>query len=109
MLRKPAAGEKLLGPDYLNQEIDRLSSMLHQTKEKLVQSGIAPTAVEIELTTQPFTTVTDGIIDQYNKKPYRMVVIGRKKKSKSEEFVLGDVSVKLIRALEGTAVLVVKS
>jgi nucleotide-binding universal stress UspA family protein len=38
-----------------------------------------------------------------------MVVIGRRKKSKSEEFVLGDVSVKLVRALEGNAVLVVKT
>jgi hypothetical protein len=28
--------------------------------------------------------------------------------SKAEEFVMGDVSIKLVRALEGTAVLVVK-
>ncbi len=38
-----------------------------------------------------------------------MVVIGRKRMSKAEEFVMGDVSVKLVRALEGAAVLVVTS
>jgi hypothetical protein len=35
-------------------------------------------------------------------------VIGRKKMSKTEEFVVGDTSIRLVRALEGTAVLVVK-
>ncbi len=38
-----------------------------------------------------------------------MVVIGRKRMSKAEEFVLGDPSIKLVRVLEGAAVLVVKS
>ena len=38
-----------------------------------------------------------------------MVVIGRKKMSKAEEFVLGDPSVKLVRALENTAIVVIKS
>jgi hypothetical protein len=38
-----------------------------------------------------------------------MVVIGRKDMSKAEEFVMGDASVKLIRELQGTAVLVIKS
>jgi hypothetical protein len=38
-----------------------------------------------------------------------MVVIGRKRMSKAEEFVMGDISIKLIRALENAAVLVVTS
>jgi hypothetical protein len=38
-----------------------------------------------------------------------MVVLGRKRMSKAEEFVLGDVGVKLVRALEGVAILVVKA
>lgn len=55
----------------------------------------------------PYHTVTDGIIDQFNKGRYSMVVIGRKTMSKAEEFVRGDVSVKLVRVLKGAAVLVV--
>ena len=57
----------------------------------------------------PFPTVTDGIIDRFKKHNYDMVVIGRKNMSKAEEFVLGDISVKLVRALGETAILVVKT
>ena len=37
-----------------------------------------------------------------------MVIIGRKRMSKAEEFVLGDISIKLVRALEGVAIVIVK-
>ena len=57
----------------------------------------------------PFPTVTDAIIDQFRKHKYDMVVIGRKNMSKAEEFVLGDISVKLVRALGETAILVIKT
>ena len=65
--------------------------------------------IETKMVTEPYATVADGIIDQCKKRAYDIVVIGRKRMSKAQEFVLGDVSVKLVRALEGTAVLVVKS
>lgn len=47
-------------------------------------------------------------MDEGNRGSFDMVVIGRKRMTKAEEFVLGDISVKLVRAL-GAAVLVVKS
>ena len=65
--------------------------------------------IDTEIVSDAYQTIADGIIDQINKRNYKMVIIGRKKMSKAEEFVMGDISVKLIRALEGTAVLVVKS
>ena len=52
--------------------------------------------------------ITDGIIDTFHKGSYNMVVVGRKRMSKAEEFVLGDPSVKLVRELSGTAIVVVK-
>ena len=64
-------------------------------------------AVKIKLIEDPYTTVAEGIIDQFKKGHYSMVVIGRKRMSKAEEFVKGDISVKLVRALTGAAVLVV--
>lgn len=36
-------------------------------------------------------------------------MIGREKTSKSEEFVLGDISIKPLRALQGTAIVVLKT
>jgi hypothetical protein len=38
-----------------------------------------------------------------------MVIIGRKRMTKAEEFVMGDVSVKLLRELEKMAILVVRT
>ena len=48
-------------------------------------------------------------MEQCRENHYDLVIIGRKRLSKAEEFVMGDVSIKLVRALEGTAVLVVKA
>ena len=76
---------------------------------RLIENGFKPDNVEINMVSEPYPTVADGIIDQFKKGKFDMVVIGRKKMSKAEEFVLGDVSVKLVRALQGAAVLVVKS
>ena len=83
--------------------------MLNEAKSKLVESGFHPDAIDTKLVTDPYPTITDGIIDQLKKGNYSPVVIGRKEMSKAEEFVLGDISVKLLRALENTAILVVKS
>jgi nucleotide-binding universal stress UspA family protein len=82
---------------------------LQKAKERLVEDGYAPNEIKIDLVTEPYPTIADGIIDQFHKGDYDMVVIGRKTMSKAEEFVLGDVCAKLIRALEGTAVLVVRT
>jgi nucleotide-binding universal stress UspA family protein len=62
----------------------------------------------VKIVPTPYPTVADGLIDQFVKGDFNMVVIGRKKKSKAEEFVLGDTSIRLVRTLEGTAILVVK-
>jgi nucleotide-binding universal stress UspA family protein len=98
-----------MGKKFAKEEQSRVLSFLQQAKDRLVEKGYDPNEIKTELVTKPYPTVADGIIDQFNKGDFDMVVIGRKTMSKAEEFVLGDVSAKLIRALEGTAVLVVRS
>ncbi len=107
--RKPSASEELMGKKFAEEEQNRVLSFLKKTKDRLVENGFNSNQVEIELATEPYQTIADGIIDQFHKGDFDMVVIGRKTMSKAEEFVLGDVSAKLIRALEGTAVLVVRT
>ncbi len=87
----------------------RYSLLLDKASETLIENGFDPNHIKIQMVTEPYQTIADGIIDQFKKGDYDMVVIGRKRMSKAEEFVLGDVSVRLVRALEGAAVLVVKS
>ncbi len=108
VFRKPSGGEELMGKKYMNQQPARHLKILEEAKGKLVQKGLFPENIEIKLVEKPYLTVSDGIIDLAIKIKPTMVIIGRKKMSKAEEFVLGDASIKLVRALEGLAILVVK-
>lgn len=107
--RQPSASEELMGKKFAKEEQTRVLSFLHEAKDRLVEYGYDPNEIKIDLVTEPYPTIADGIIDQFHKGDFDMVVIGRKTMSKAEEFVLGDVCAKLIRALEGTAVLVVRT
>ena len=109
VLIKPAAGDELMGKKFMKEQPVRIQKMLDQAKKSLVACGVSPSKIETEIVSEPCDTVADGIIEVFRKGDYRMVVVGRKKMSKAQEFVLGDPSVRLVRALEGTAILVVKS
>jgi nucleotide-binding universal stress UspA family protein len=108
VFRKPSGGEDLMGKKFMNQQPARYLSVLEDAKTQLINNGFFPDNIEIALITEPYPTVADGIIDQVRKLKPSMVIIGRKRMSKAEEFVMGDVSIKLVRALEGVAILVVK-
>jgi nucleotide-binding universal stress UspA family protein len=108
ILRQPYASEELMGENFIKSQPARMLMVLEQAKEKLVEQGFNPDQIEIKLVTDPYPTVADGIIDIFRKGNYNMVVIGRKRMSKAEEFVLGDISIKLVRALEGAAIMIVK-
>jgi nucleotide-binding universal stress UspA family protein len=109
ILRKPSAGEELMGKKFMKEQPERKLAALQKAKDRMVENGFNSDKIKIELVTETYATVSDGIIDQFSKSDYNMVVIGRKKMSKAEEFVLGDPSVKLVRALDGIAIVVVKS
>ncbi|MEJ2723367.1 MAG: universal stress protein [Deltaproteobacteria bacterium] len=107
--RKPTATEELMGKKFTEEQPARFTAMLEKAKDKLVERGYNPSTIEGRLVTDPYPTIAEGIIDQCKKNHYDMVIIGRKKMTKAEEFVLGDVSVKLLRALDRVGILVVKS
>lgn len=107
--RKPSSSEELMGKKFVDGQPSRMMAVLNSAKERLVEKGFNPQQIDTELIEQPYQTVADGIIDQVKKRNSDLVIIGRKRMSKAEEFVMGDISVKLVRALEGAAVLVVKS
>ena len=109
IFREPAAAEELMGEKFMKQQPLRYQQFLGKIRDKLVENGFDLNRIEIKLVTEGYATTTEGIIDQYHKGQYNMVVLGRKRMSKAEEFVLGDVGVKLVRALEGVAILVVKA
>lgn len=109
VFRKPTATEELMGKKFTEQQPVRFRSMLEKAREKLIECGYKPDRIHTLLVTDPYPTVAEGIIDQCRKAHYDMVIIGRKRMTKAEEFVLGDVSVKLLRTLEKMAIVVVKT
>ncbi len=109
LFRKPLASEELMGKKFSDELPERFMDVLKTARDKLIEKGFDPDKIETRFVDQHYPTVADGIIDQFRKGDFNMVVIGRKDMSKAEEFVMGDASVKLIRELKGTAVLVIKS
>ena len=107
--RKTPASIDLMGKKFTEERPSRMLTVLQKAKERLIGHGFYPDKIKTKLITDVYPTVSDGIIDRYKKGDYNLVVIGRKEMSKAEEFVMGDISIKLIRALEGSAILVVKS
>jgi len=94
---------------FTKEEKNRFANLLQNAKDHLIEKGFVPENIRTVMVEDPYATIADGIIDQFKKEKFDMVVIGRKRMSKAEEFVMGDVSIKLIRALENAAVLVVTS
>ena len=107
--KEPSASEELMGKKFTEEQPEKMKKLLERARNRLVESGYHPDRIEYSLITDPYPTVAEGIIDQAKKRHATMIIIGRKKMSKAEEFVKGDISVKLVRALDGVAVLVVKS
>jgi len=108
VLIRPKAEQSLMGKKYSSEQEKRMLGYLDKAKARLLEIGYQQDQVRTVLLTKPYTTVAEGIIDHFNQESYDMVMIGRKKMSKSEEFVLGDISIKLVRALARTAIVVVK-
>ena len=109
VFRKPSSEEELMGKKFAKERLPKIKNFLDQTRDKLVDNGFCEDQISIKIITEQYSSITEGIIDQFKKNHYKMVMIGRKRMSKSEEFVLGDISIKLVRALNETAVVVVKS
>jgi nucleotide-binding universal stress UspA family protein len=109
ILRKPSASEELMGKKFAEEQPKRFLALLEKAKQMLIEHGFRAEHIETVLVSEPYPTVADGIIDQCKKRNCTMVVVGRKRMSKAEEFVLGDVCVKLVRGLDKVAILVVKS
>ena len=110
VFRQPTSGEQLMGKKYMEELPVKHKALLEKVKDRLItEKHFPPGQIDIVLLTDPYPSVSEGIIEFFKKGHYDMVVIGRKKMSKSEEFVLGDISVKLVRSLDNTAILVVKT
>ena len=105
IFRKTSMSEELMGENFTDEETQKWQKQLENAKETLVSQGLLPEKIHTKLISDAYPTVADGIIDQFKKGNYGTLVLGHKKKSRAEEFVKGDISMKLLRSLEGVAIL----
>jgi len=108
VFRKPAGSEEMMGKKFMQAEQEKILTAMSGARERLVTAGYPPDNIRLHLVEETYPTVADGIIAEFERGAYDLVVIGRKKMSKAEEFVMGDASIKLIRALDKAPVIVVK-
>ncbi|GAB6906362.1 UspA domain protein [Desulfosarcina cetonica] len=108
ILRTPTGSEEMMGKKFMLAQQEKIEAAIAAACQRLVEAGYPAENLCTRLETQTYPTVTDGIIAEVEKGEYDMVVISRKRMSRSEEFVLGDASIGVIRALDNTAILVVK-
>jgi len=105
IFRKTSMSEELMGENFIEEETKKWEHQLEKAKKLLISQGFVNEKVHIKLVSESYPTVADGIIDQLKRGNYGTLVLGHKKKSRAEEFVKGDISMKLLRSLEGVAIL----
>ncbi|MBF0451468.1 MAG: universal stress protein [Candidatus Magnetomorum sp.] len=105
IFRKTSMSEELMGENFIEEETKKWEEQLEHAKKTLVSQGLLAKKVHIKIVSDPYPTVADGILDQFKKGNYGTLVLGHKRKSRAEEFVKGDISMKLLRNLEGVAIL----
>jgi nucleotide-binding universal stress UspA family protein len=108
VFRKPTGSEEMMGKKFMRGAPERIRESMQAARQKLADAGFRPENITLRIVETTYPTEAEAIIEQFRKDTYNLVVIGRKRMSKTEEFVVGDTSIRLVRALEGTAVLVVK-
>lgn len=108
VFRTPTGSEEMMGKKFLQAQRDKTEAAMSAARHMLIETGYPPDHIHAHIETEPYATVADGIISEVDKGDYDIVVIGRKKMSKSEEFVLGDASIKVIRDIEKATVIVVR-
>ena len=108
VFRKATSSELLMGEDHQAQQMERFAQVLDRTREHLLESGYHKNQVTVKLIETPYAAVADGLMDQIMKGRYDIIVLGRNRMSKAEEFVLGDPCTRLVRHLENTSMLIFK-
>ena len=93
---------------WTKEKLDGANRMLSAYREIMVQSGFPPDKVRIRSYVGEEKSFSDAILDTRCDLSCCTVVVGRHHKTKTEEFLLGSTSTRLIREAKNCAVWVVE-
>ncbi|MEZ4602811.1 MAG: hypothetical protein R2861_05205 [Desulfobacterales bacterium] len=68
IFRKPTSGEELMGKKFMEEQPVKFQALLEKAKQRLVsEKGFSPDQIDTVLLTEPHPSVTEGIIDFFQK------------------------------------------
>lgn len=93
---------------WVREEREKANRMLENYRQVMVQAGFSPEKVRIRSCVGEEKSFSEAILDTRCDLSCCTVVVGRHHKSKTEEFLFGSTSTKLIREAKNCAVWVVE-
>ena len=93
---------------YLRERKTRLETVLTEARERLLTHGLDESTVQIKIHQRLCENIAQCILDEQRLGEYGTLVVGRRGLSKSEEFLFGSVSQKLVTYADNCAVWVVE-
>ncbi len=93
---------------WTKRQTDETNDMLEGYRQILFQAGFDTEKVRVRACVNEAKSLSEAILDMQCEPPCNTVVVGRHHKSKTEEFLYGSTSSKLIREARNCAVWVVE-
>ena len=101
----PTSSEK---DQWLDQYKLKVDAMLKDYRQILIRAGFAPEDVSVRSTLRYCPSLAECILAERDQTGYSTIVVGRQGLSRSEEFLFGSVSSKIVNHARGCTVWVVE-
>ena len=101
----PTSSEK---DQWLDQYKLKVDAMLKDYRQILIRAGFAPEDVSVRSTLRYCPSLAECILAERDQTGYSTIVVGRQGLSRSEEFLFGSVSSKIVTHARGCTVWVVE-
>ncbi|UCF93930.1 MAG: universal stress protein [Desulfobacterales bacterium] len=101
----PTSAEK---DKWLRQYTQKTESLLENYRQMLLRAGFAQDAVRVRTTLRYCPSMAECILAEREETEYSTIVVGRQGRSRSEEFLFGSISSKIVNHARNCTVWVVE-
>ena len=93
---------------WLNQQRDKVDAMLEDYRQILIRAGFHPSDVSVRSPIRYCPSMAECILAERDETEYDTIVVGRQGLSRSEEFIFGSISSKIVNHARNCTVWVVE-
>ena len=101
----PTSAEK---EKWLRQYQQKIDTLLEESRQHLIEDGFSPDDVGVQSTLRYCPSMAECILSERDKTAYSTIVVGRQGISRSEEFLFGSISSKIVQYAKSCTVWVVE-